>query len=303
MPAVVSIQATSVGRDFFGRLVQETAQGTGFIFDRRGFIATNNHVVEGAAEVKVSLASGQVLDATIAGTDPQTDLAVIKVEPPSGVELTVAPIGDSTRVRPGDWVIAIGNALGFENTVTVGVVSAVGRSLQVATGSPPLPDLVQTDAVINPGNSGGPLLNLEGEVVGINTSIIRGTLPNGEQAEGIGFAISSDVIKPITRQLVEQGKVTRPSLGVSVMTVTPALAASENLSVSKGVLVVDPTRGGPAERGGVRSRDVILAVNGQEVSTVWQLQKLLLERHSADDQVTLTVARGDGRVDIPVLLG
>ncbi|MFH1141033.1 MAG: trypsin-like peptidase domain-containing protein, partial [Chloroflexota bacterium] len=250
-PAVVSIQVKSREAGFFSQ-VETTASGSGVIFREDGYILTNNHVVGGATSIKVFLFDGMELDARIVGTDKNTDLAVIKVDEKG---LPSMPLGDASKLRVGDWVVAIGNALGLPGapTVTVGVVSALGRTLQTDPDVT-LYDLIQTDAAINSGNSGGPLINLSGEVVGINTLVLR-----SDNAQGIGFAVSTGTAIPVAHQLVANGRVLRPYLGISAGEVNRATAAQMNLSVREGVLVLQVESGGPADRAGIRKDDVIVA--------------------------------------------
>ncbi|MDO8750885.1 MAG: trypsin-like peptidase domain-containing protein, partial [Dehalococcoidia bacterium] len=252
-PAVVSIQVKAREAGFFGT-VETTASGSGVIFREDGYILTNNHVVGGATSIKVFLIDGRELDAKIVGTDKNTDLAVIKVNEKG---LPSMPLGDASKLRVGDWVVAIGNALGLPGapTVTVGVVSALGRTLQTDPDVT-LYDLIQTDAAINPGNSGGPLINLSGEVVGINTAVLR-----GEDAQGIGFAVSAGTAIPVANQLVSNGRVIRPYLGIGAGEVNRAIAAQMDLSVREGVLVARVESGGPADRAGIQKDDVIVALD------------------------------------------
>ncbi len=211
--------------------------GSGVIINSNGTILTNNHVVEGAKEVTVTLADKQECKAEIVGRDPKTDLAVLKID--AGKSLPAADLGNSDQLQVGDWVLAVGNPFGLSSTVTSGIVSAKGRVI----GAGPYDDFIQTDASINPGNSGGPLFNMKGEIVGINTAIISG-------GQGIGFAIPVNTAKPLIPQLVEKGKVTRGYLGVNIQTVTSELAAALKLEDAKGVLVADVMSGARQKRAG-----------------------------------------------------
>jgi S1-C subfamily serine protease len=301
MASVVSVLVTTEQRDQFGRTTQGLARGSGVIFDERGYILTNNHVVEDGVKVEVVMTDGRRLEVEVVGRDPSTDLAVLKFQDGAVPNIVATKLGDTHAMRIGEWVIAIGNPLGLEGSVTVGVVSAKGRTLQLSQ-TVTLHDLVQTDAVINPGNSGGPLLNLRGEVVGINTAIIRGQLASGQEAEGIGFAVSMSTAIPVSQQLIESGQVIWPWLGVNVADVTPVVAAEENLSVDSGVLVVAVVGDGPADKAGMRGRDVIVALDNKPVTTVLELQAILRQMHTVGDTVIVTVVRGNDERTIEVSL-
>lgn len=294
-PAVVSIQVKAREAGFFGT-VETTASGSGVIFREDGYILTNNHVVGGATSIKVFLLDGTELDAKIVGTDKNTDLAVIKVDEKG---LPSMPLGDASKLRVGDWVVAIGNALGLPGapTVTVGVVSALGRTLQTDPDVT-LYDLIQTDAAINPGNSGGPLINLSGEVVGINTAVLR-----GQDAQGIGFAVSAGTVIPVANQLVNNGRVLRPYLGIGAGEVNRAIAAQMDLSVREGVLVVRVESGGPADRAGIRKDDVIVALDGQLTPSFLAMQRLLLSQFKVGQRINITVARGKDQKQFTLTLG
>jgi serine protease Do len=244
-------------RHFFGdipdRELKQQSLGSGFIVDKDGFIITNNHVVAGADEIKVKLSDGREFKAKVIGRDTKTDLALIKISS-LFKDLPVLALGDSDSMRVGDWVIAIGNPFGLEHTVTQGIISARGRTL----GSGPYDNFLQTDAPINPGNSGGPLVNLKGEVIGINSAIIAG-------GQGIGFAIPSKLAKSIIPQLKEKGKVIRGWIGVSIQTVTPEIAKALSLKEPEGALVGDVVQGGPADKGGIKRGDIIISFGGRQV--------------------------------------
>jgi serine protease Do len=258
------------GEDFFDRFFGETPQrdyvqrslGSGFIIDREGYIITNNHVIEGASEIRVRLSTQREFEAEVVGRDSKTDLALIKVK--SFQDLPVEELGDSDKLEIGEWVMAIGNPFGLSHTVTVGIVSAKGRVI----GSGPYDDFIQTDASINPGNSGGPLFNMNGEVVGINTAIVA-------TGQGIGFAIPINVAKEIIPQLKKKGKVTRGGIGVYVQKLTPDLAKSFGLEQSKGALVADVIPGSAAEAGGIRRGDVITKFNGKEIDEMNELPRIV----------------------------
>jgi serine protease Do len=290
-PAVVQVLVTTQEPNLFGQSAESASQGSGVIFHEDGYILTNNHVVENATRVRVVLSNHQRVDAEVVGTDPETDLAVLKIDPADVANLVVAKLGETKTMRIGDWVIAIGSPLGYEGTVTVGIVSAKGRSLVVDQNSSALRDLVQTDAVINPGNSGGPLLNLAGEVIGINTAIIRGSIGNNQEADGIGFSVSMDTAKPVAEQLITNGRVIRPRIGVSIVDVTPVNAEELGLSVDEGVLVLGLIPGGPADTVGVEVDDVIVMVDDHMVSSTTELVRLLLTSYELGQTVRLTVVR------------
>jgi serine protease Do len=226
--------------------------GSGFIVSADGYILTNNHVVENADEVTVTLLDKEEFKAKVVGNDAKTDIALIKIDP--GKKLTYVALGESARLEIGEWVVAIGNPFGLGHTVTAGIVSAKGRII----GSGPYDDFIQTDASINPGNSGGPLFNLKGEVVGINTAIVQG-------GQGIGFATPIDLARNVMAQLKDKGKVTRAWLGVHIQKLTPDMAESLSVPGGKGVLVADTTKDGPAEKAGLKSGDVIVSFDGKEV--------------------------------------
>lgn len=256
-------------KNFFGqvpdRQMKQQSLGSGIIIDKNGYILTNNHVVDNADEIKVKLPDGRELKAKVVGRDTKTDLALIKIS--SLFEsLPVLALGDSEKMRVGDWVLAVGNPFGLEHTVTQGIISATGRVI----GSGPYDDFLQTDAPINPGNSGGPLVNLKGEVIGINTAITP-------QGQGIGFAIPSSLAKSVMTQLKEKGKVVRGWIGVSIQTVTPELAQSFGMKEAKGALVGEIFKGGPADRGGMKTGDIIISFNGENVKSANDLPRLVAE--------------------------
>jgi len=244
-------------RDF-----KQRSLGSGFIIDKDGYIVTNNHVVENADQIKVKLADGKEYDATLVGRDSKTDLALIKISAPSA--LSPIKMGDSGKLDVGDWVVAIGSPFGLEQTVTAGIVSAKGRTI----GSGQYDDFIQTDASINPGNSGGPLINMAGEVVGINTAIVA-------SGQGIGFAIPVNLARGIVDQLKASGEVTRGWLGVGIQNLTPELAQYYKLDENEGVLVTQVFKGEPAEKGGIRDNDIITEVDGKPVSSVRELSGVI----------------------------
>src|SRR5881296_1729856 len=246
---------------FFRRRPREEARasGSGVLVDPRGYVLTNNHVIENAQDITVRLSDGRKFTAKLVGRDPKTDLAVLKVEAPS--PLPAAELGDSDHLRVGQWAIAIGNPFGLDRTVTVGIISATARNrVGVATYE----NFIQTDASINPGNSGGPLLNLDGKVIGINTAIVAA-------GQGIGFSIPINQAKEVMRQLIASGRVVRGWLGIAIQDVTDELAGT--FGVKEGVLVAEVMKGGPAEAAGVRQGDVIVELNGAPIKEVPELQR------------------------------
>ncbi len=263
--------------------------GSGVIISKDGYVLTNNHVIEGAKEITVTLSDHKEYKARIVGRDPKTDLAVLKIEGPG--TFPAAALGDSDSLKVGDWVIAIGNPFGLNNTVTSGIVSAKGRVI----GAGPYDNFIQTDASINPGNSGGPLFNMQGEVVGINTAIIS-------QGQGIGFAIPVNTVKPLVPQLETKGSVTRGYLGVTIQTITPALAKALNLQDQKGALVADVTPDSPAAKAGVQRGDVIVAYNGKEVADNHDLPALVAGT-PIGEQATVTVLRNSQKMQLAVKVG
>ena len=250
---------------FFGenmpRDFKQPSLGSGFIIDPKGYVVTNNHVIEDADQIKVKL-DDKEFDAEVVGRDPNTDLALLKIE--SKEDLPVIAMGDSDKLKIGQWVVAIGSPFGLERTVTAGIVSAKGRVI----GSGPYDDFIQTDASINPGNSGGPLLNMKGEVVGINTAIIA-------SGTGIGFAIPVNLAEGIIAQLKSEGEVTRGWLGVAIQNLTAEMAEYYGLKDRKGVLVADVFEGDPAEKAGIQAKDIIIEVNDEKIETSRQLTAMI----------------------------
>jgi S1-C subfamily serine protease len=269
-----------------GTELQPAGTGTGFVISDDGYIVTNNHVVEGSAALEVILANGDRVEATLVGSDGFTDLAVVKVDRQMDV---VVAFGDSSALRPGEEVVAIGSALGdFTNTVTQGVVSALGRTLSGGSG-PNLENMIQHDAAINPGNSGGPLFNMSGEVIGVNTAVVRQAAP-GISAEGLGFAIPSSTVQEIVSSLIESGQVVRPYLGISYEPVTPRSATAQGLDVQNGVLITELPTGGPAARAGLQVGDIITRLAGEEIDQDSPLVNLLF-KHQPGDTIEVEVYR------------
>ncbi len=285
MPSVVSVTTEIVVYDIFQQEHKQTAAGSGFLIRSEGkyegYIVTNNHVVQNAESIQVKLADSRTFPANIVGTDALTDLAVLKIE---GADLPYARLGDSDLLVIGDWVIAIGNALGQGISASEGIVSRLNVSVTVQGNS--LSGLTQTTAAINPGNSGGPLVNISGEVVGITSLKIA-----APGIEGMGYAISINSAKPIIEDLVHQGYVTRPWLGIALYTVDSFIAAVNNLSVEKGVLIVEVVSGSPAEAAGLKERDVIIRFDEKKIDTKEDLIQAILTCQT-DQQVEITFVRG-----------
>ncbi len=293
-------------RDFYDRFFGEnpnqrpkrgSGMGSGFVIDKEGHILTNYHVIEGAGEIVVILddkGSEKEYTATLVGSDPKTDIALIKINRESGdnKDFPFLRLGSSENLEVGEWVVAIGNPFGLSHTVTVGVVSALGRSI----GAGPYDEFIQTDASINPGNSGGPLINIEGDVIGINTAIISG---NTGGNVGIGFAIPIDIAKGILKDLRERGTVTRGWLGVMIQKITPDLAKSFGLSQSEGALVGDVIPDGPAAKGGVKRGDVIVMFDGQQVKDMEDLPKIVAATRP-NSVVDVEVIRDGSRMTLSV---
>ena len=270
------------GGDDEGPAPKQKGTGSGVVIDKKGYILTNNHVVEDADEVKVSFVDGKTVSGKVVGTDPKSDLAVVKV---AGVDVKAAKLGDSEAMQVGEWVIAIGNPFGLDHTVTVGVLSAKGRA---GFQNGHFEDFLQTDASINPGNSGGPLVNLDGEVVGINTMIAGiGT--------GIGFAVPSSMARPIADQLIQTGHVRRPYVGIHMQEMTPEMARSIGKNApERGALVAQVVPGSPADKAGAKPGDVIVAVDGHAITDSKDVQRAIIFAGKIGQKVDLAVWR-DGQ--------
>ncbi len=283
-------------KQFFGnipynRVIPMRGKGSGFIISSNGYILTNNHVVRNAKEIIVTLSNGKRYKAKVVGTDPTADIAVIKIK---AKNLPTLPLGDSDKLQVGEWVIAIGNPYGLSHTVTVGVVSALGRTIREEGGY--FGNFIQTDAAINPGNSGGPLLNIKGEVVGINTAIIP-------YAQGIGFAIPINTAKKIMKDLIKYGKVERGWLGVWIQQLSPSLIKAFKLPKdTKGVLIADVMPNSPAEKAGIKRGDIITKVNDKVVESPGQLQ-IAIRSHKAGEVVRITLIRNRRNITLNVKLG
>src|SRR6266478_2295890 len=309
--AVANVLTKATEYDFWMDPVPVEGAGSGFVMDAKGYILTNYHVVQGAQTIEVVLGDQSRHSAKFIGADQRNDVALIKIDP-AGKPLAVLPLGDSSALQVGQKVLAIGNPFGFQSTLTTGVVSALGRTVQ--TGQNTLIDeAIQTDAAINRGNSGGPLINTHGEVIGINSAIYT---PSGTTA-GIGFAIPINTAKRIAHDLITEGRVRRAYLGVSTLELTAWLAEALDLPVQEGLLVEQATKGGPAAVAGIHGGDrtvqsgmrrltiggdVIVGIDGQKVANQFDMN-VLLNRKRPGDTVTVSVYRGAKKVDVPVKLG
>jgi putative serine protease PepD len=310
-PAVANILTKATEYDFFMDPVPVEGAGSGFIIDPRGYILTNYHVVEGAQSIEVVLGDQSRYPAKFIGADQRNDVALVKIEP-KGKQLVALQLGDSAALQVGQKVLAIGNPFGFQSTLTTGVVSALGRTVQTSQ-STFIEEAIQTDAAINRGNSGGPLINSRGEVIGINSAIYT---PSGTTA-GIGFAIPINTAKSIANDLITSGRVHRAFLGVETLALAGGLAEALDLPVQEGLLVETVTKGGPAAVAGIQGGDrvaqagmrrfyiggdVIVAIDNQKVANQFDVN-LVLNHHRPGDTVNVTVYRGGKKMDIPVKLG
>jgi S1-C subfamily serine protease len=310
LPSVVNITSTSVSYDFFYRPVPQQGQGSGFILDKQGHILTNNHVIDNAQRVEVTLSDKHKYKATVVGVDKGHDLALLLIQAPN---LVPATLSESTGLVVGQRVYAIGNPFGLSGTMTRGMISAI-RSIGVQGGGGAIEDAIQTDAAINPGNSGGPLLNSRGEVIGITTLIASA---GADQSAGIGFAIPINTAKAVLDDFAKFGRVRRPSLDIETLPVGPDIAQEIGLPADYGLLIERTTPGGAADRAGLRGGsqrmymgntpvmlggDFLVGIDGQEIETAQDLSAVLL-RHRAGEVVTVTVFRGQRRLDVKVTLG
>ncbi len=315
-PAVVNITNRSYVYSRFMQAVPQEGTGSGFVYDTEGHIVTNYHVVENAEELLVTLADGKVYEAEIVGADPANDLAVIRIDAGADLPEPVA-LGDSDDLRVGQFVVAIGNPFGLEQTLTTGVVSALGRVIESSDGSF-IGEAIQTDAAINPGNSGGPLLDLEGRVIGVTSQIISAS----GTSSGVGFAVSSNTVRSVVPELLANGYYPHPWLGTQMLTLTPATAetlreAGMNVPVDTGLLVIEVVKGAPADKAGVRGGtrmvrigryqipldgDIITAVNGESIEGFQDLTVYLETQTTVGDTVELTIIRdGEERTVVVTL--
>jgi S1-C subfamily serine protease len=311
-PAVVNIEVLRAAGPAYGNELFPEGEASGFIIDTEGHIITNNHVVEGADEVQVTLYDGEVVKARVLGTDPYSDLAVIDIDLPAQV-LHPVELGDSNGLRVGQLAVAIGNPYGLEGTLTTGVISALGRTLPAETLFA-IPDVIQTDAAINPGNSGGPLLNGEGLVIGVNTAISTTTGGN----TGVGFAVPVNLVKRVVPSLIAEGHYDHPQIGIKGLTITPVLVEALHLPVDTGVLVSEVTADSPAAKAGLRGGtrevsvrgdvvrqggDIIVSIDGRETKQFEDLLSYIVMETEVGQEVSVSIIRdGEERV-VKVVLG
>jgi len=308
IPSVVNVTSRAMTFDFFYGLVPQEGQGSGFVIDKEGHILTNYHVIADARQVEVTMHNRKKYKATIVGTDPSHDLAVIQIKAP---ELIPAVLGDSRNLQVGQKVFAIGNPFGLAGTMTRGIVSSI-RPVREPNGAM-IDEAIQTDAAINPGNSGGPLMNWHGEVIGINTMI----LSNSNQSAGIGFAIPINTAKAVLNDLMTLGRVRRPALGVRTVPVSPELAEEIGLPVDFGLLIIGVVPGSSAEQAGLRAGseraylgnipimlggDLIVAIDGEKIQDQDDLTQMM-NNHRAGDSVKVTIYRNKKKMDVEVSLG
>ncbi len=306
IPAVVMIIVEIETNGSFNFIAPQGGQGSGFIIDDQGHIITNNHVVEDAIKVTVILHDDRRLEAEVVGTDRESDVALLQVDIGKLGKVKPLLLGDSDSIKPGQMAVALGSPFGLDGSITIGIISGVGRSLSSA-GQRPNPEIIQTDAAINPGNSGGPLLNSTGEVVGINTAIEASSI-------GIGFVVPINTVKSLLPALLQGGEVKNPWLGISAVAISPNLVELLELSVSSGIYVVTVAAGSPAEKAGLiesgsddlgqpgRGGDIIIAIDGIEVSAVDDLVAYLNDKEPGD-KISLSVHRGGDSFTVEVTLG
>ena len=301
-PAVVSLVVKMAVRDFFGNLRNSFGSGTGVIISPEGYVITNNHVVEGAVEIMVTLDDGEQVEAELVGADALSDLAVLRIP---GSSHPALPLSADVPLRVGEWVVAIGNALGLPGgpTVTVGVVSALGRTID-GGGGYELYDLIQTDTVINSGNSGGPLINVYGDLIGINTVVLRGgRASGGTPVEGIGFAINMETARWVTDQLIEDGRVKWAWMGVLLADLTPEMAAEFKLPVREGAIIQSVVEDSPAHRAGILPGDIVVSMDGEKVSNVSGLLRLLRTEIRVGQEVKVEIFSGGSTRTVHMVLG
>jgi putative serine protease PepD len=308
---VVNITSIAVQMDFFFNVFPSQGSGSGSIIDTKGRILTNNHVVADAQKLEVTLADGSKWPAKLVGSDPDSDLAVIKIDAPKE-KLKVIPMGDSKSLRIGQKVLAIGNPFGLERTLTTGIISSLGRTIRSEAGTL-MEDIIQTDAAINPGNSGGPLLNSEGEIIGINSAIIS---PSGGSV-GIGFAIPVNIAKKVVPELIAKGYVSHSWIGASILSLTPEIAQFLKIKVERGAMISEVVRGGPADRAGLKGGnqrvqvgnmivivggDIVVKVDQHDVKTNDELIRYFREKKPGDT-ILLHVFRNGKFEGVEVTLG
>jgi len=316
-PAVVNIISRSYVMDMFMRAVPQEGSGSGFVYDKQGHIVTNFHVIENAEQLLVTLASGQVYEADLVGSDPTNDLAVIHIDAGDNLPEPMV-LGDSQQLRVGQFVLAIGNPFGLEQTLTTGVISALGRVIESPEDDRFIGEAIQTDAAINPGNSGGPLLDLRGYVIGVNSQIIS---PSRASA-GIGFAVSANTVQRVVPELISRGYYPHPWLGTQMLSLTPAIAelfrqADMKVPVDAGLLVIETIRDGAAEKAGLQGGqrlvrigqfrvpldgDIIVAIDGEPINNFEEFTVYLETQTIVGDTVQVTVIRDGEELTVPVVL-
>ncbi len=306
MPAVVGISSVTEYQPknekerrffkYFGKPRPSESSGSGVIVSEKGYIVTNNHVINGATTVEVTLADNRTFNAKVVGTDPSTDLAVLKIEVEEN-NIPVIQLSDSDEAKVGEWVLAIGNPYNLTSTVTAGIISAKGRDISMLNGQYSIESFIQTDAAVNPGNSGGALVNTEGKLMGINTAIYA---PSGTYA-GYSFAVPINLVKKVMQDLIDYGEVHRAFLGIMIQDVNNEIAEDLNLNITQGIYVTDLVEGGSAKRSGIKEGDVITKINGTNTASVSQLQEQIGSRNPGDS-ITVTINRGGINKNIVVKL-